>query len=91
LTIVDLEVTNDAFPGRVFTGTAQSIYEEIKAEKPELLADIEPLEAGSLSLEKRAVSSLHPGPFAPTLTETYRLSIVAGTETSLTTPISTVA
>lgn len=39
LPTVDLEVIDDRFEDITFTGTAKSIYEEMKALKPELFAD----------------------------------------------------
>jgi hypothetical protein len=58
LPIVDLTVTNEHFPGKTFTGTAESIYEEMKALKPELFQEsIEYSISGeSSNLEKRAGS-----------------------------------
>jgi hypothetical protein len=49
--IVELKVTNDLFPGRVFTGTAESIYNELKALNPDAVGNVTSVE--TLSLEKR--------------------------------------
>jgi hypothetical protein len=46
-----LEVTDDRFPGVVFTGTAQSVYEEMKALKPEAFPDTD----GTDVVRERAV------------------------------------
>jgi hypothetical protein len=61
VTIVDLKVIDeDAFSGQVFSGTAETIVGEMKALKAKLFADEGP-SAQSASLEKRAVSTSHPG------------------------------
>lgn len=47
LPIVDLEVTDERFEGMTFTGTAESIYHEMKDLKPELFEN----ETTTLDLE----------------------------------------
>jgi hypothetical protein len=58
LPIVDMQVTDDRFGNKVFTGTVDTVYAQMKAEKPELFADETPVdaEALSISLAKRQSS-----------------------------------
>lgn len=53
LPIVDLQVTDERFGDKVFTGTAESIYNQMKAEKPELFANETEISVEESSLEKR--------------------------------------
>jgi hypothetical protein len=54
MTLVEMEVTNENFPGRVFKGTAESVYLQMTAEKPELVAEFESgVSAETKSLNKR--------------------------------------
>lgn len=55
LPIVDLEITDDRFEGKTFTGTVESIYNEMKGLKPEMFADEVEFDAEALSssFEKR--------------------------------------
>jgi hypothetical protein len=50
LPIVDMQVTDDRFGDKVFTGTVDAVYAQMKAEKPELFADEMPVDAGALSI-----------------------------------------
>ncbi|KAH7353893.1 hypothetical protein B0T11DRAFT_300960 [Plectosphaerella cucumerina] len=52
LPIVDLEVTDERFEGMKLTGTAESIYHEMKGLKPELFENETALETGT-TLDKR--------------------------------------
>jgi hypothetical protein len=58
--IVDLTVHDDRFPGVAFTGTIESVLEQMKALKPEEFADdvddLEPPKAQSLATSKASVS-----------------------------------
>jgi hypothetical protein len=57
MNIVDMEVTDDRFPGITFTGTAQLVYEQMKALKPDAFSDdVDMIEARSL--QKRSTVSL---------------------------------
>jgi hypothetical protein len=58
LPIVDMQVTDDRFGDKVFTGTVDTVYAQMRAEKPELFADETPVnaEALSISLAKRQSS-----------------------------------
>lgn len=56
LPIVDLQVTNDLFPGVVFNGTVDTIVKELLALNPEAIVNsTEPI-IDKRSLEKRSVS-----------------------------------
>src|SRR5687767_2874735 len=65
LPIVDLEVTDERFEGMKFTGTAESIYHEMKALKPELFANETEVDLDLVNgLEKRqsvSIRFLGPG------------------------------
>ena len=64
LPIVDLTITDpENFPGKTFTGTAESIYNEMKALKPALFADVSVTET-SISLEKRGAPVRHSPDFS---------------------------
>lgn len=58
--IVDLTVTDDRFPGVAFTGTLESVLEQMKALKPEEFVDdvddVEPPQAQTLATTKATVS-----------------------------------
>ncbi len=59
MNIMDMEVTDDRFPGITFTGTAQSVYEQMKALKPNAFpddVDVDTVE--TRSLQKRSTVSL---------------------------------
>jgi len=40
MTTVEVEVTDDRFPGMTFKGTAESVYAQMKALKPEAFTDV---------------------------------------------------
>jgi hypothetical protein len=50
--IVDLEVKHPDFDG-IFTGTAESVYEELKALKPEVFGNETVEDAADLALDRR--------------------------------------
>ncbi|KAI4658433.1 uncharacterized protein J4E79_006839 [Alternaria viburni] len=55
IVLVELEVTDDRFPDVTFTGTAESVYEEMKALKPEAFPDTKDSDvAKARSLHKRS-------------------------------------
>jgi hypothetical protein len=56
LALVDLEVTSDLIPGAVFTGSAESIYYEMKAINPASVGNTTPA-VSERSLAKRSVST----------------------------------
>jgi hypothetical protein len=56
LPIVDLEVTDERFEGMKFTGTAESIYHEMKGLKPELFENETALETGTTLDKRQSVS-----------------------------------
>jgi hypothetical protein len=58
LPIVDMQVTYDPFGDKVFTGTIDTVYAQMKEEKPELFADetLVDADALSISLAKRQSS-----------------------------------
>ena len=56
LPIVDLQVTNDLFPGVVFNGTVDKIVAELLELNPEALVNSTDLVTDKRSLEKRSVS-----------------------------------
>jgi hypothetical protein len=58
LPIVDLQITDPRFPGQTFSGTAESVYKQMKELKPELFINdtVTPLELSGSSetgIEKR--------------------------------------
>lgn len=53
LPIVDLQVTDERFGDKVFTGTAESIYNQMRGERPELFANDTEISVEEASLEKR--------------------------------------
>lgn len=57
LPIVDLQITDPRFGDRVFNGTVEAVYAQMKAEKPELFVDEKPFDMETLprspSLSKR--------------------------------------
>ncbi|KAH8585491.1 hypothetical protein B0O99DRAFT_748992 [Bisporella sp. PMI_857] len=56
LPIVDLEVTDERFEGMTFRSSAESVYNEMKALKPELFANKTEAVLNTASLEKRQSS-----------------------------------
>jgi hypothetical protein len=44
ITIGNLEVTDDRFPGVTFTGTAQSVNEQMKTLEPKAFPDVDNVE-----------------------------------------------
>ena len=55
---VDLQVEDERFGDRVFSGTAQAIYEEMIALKPELFVDGKLIPADGAAVEKRSETEL---------------------------------
>lgn len=53
LAIVDLQVNDERFGDKVFTGTAESIYNQMKAEQPNLFSNETETSVEQSSLEKR--------------------------------------
>jgi putative cell wall-binding protein len=59
MNIMDMEVTDDRFPGITFTGTAQSVYEQMKALKPDAFSDdVDVVMVETRSLQKRSTVNL---------------------------------
>ncbi|KAH6878758.1 hypothetical protein BKA58DRAFT_436450 [Alternaria rosae] len=55
IALVELEVTDDRFPGVTFTGTGESVFEEMKALKPEAFPNTNALDvAQARSLHRRS-------------------------------------
>ena len=55
MAVGNLEVTDDRFPGVTFTGTAQSVNEQMKALKPEALTNVDNIDiVEARSLRKRS-------------------------------------
>jgi hypothetical protein len=60
MTIGHLEVTDDRFPGVTFTGTAESVYEQMKALNPRAFSDVDSGDVvRARSVRKRSTVSSH--------------------------------
>ena len=96
IVLVELEVADDRFPDVTFTGTAESVYEEMKALKPEAFPDTNALDvAQARSLHKRSTVSLQAHVTLGTLVmhahTIVNSSTVNGAEMSLATSLATTA
>jgi len=52
MTTVEMEVTDDRFPGITFKGTAESVYGQMKALKPEAFTDVNSANLDSADIVK---------------------------------------